>query len=386
MHRRDFLRYAALSGLPLVAGRGTAADPAPHDATPFPGMILREREPANLEFPFSSLDRFVLPNERFFVRCHFAMPKVEPKDYRLKVEGAVDHPLELSLDDLRKMSAQTRPLTIECAGNSRVFLTPRARGVGWQLGGVGNAEWTGVPLAAVLERAGVRSQAVEIVLEGADSGAINDEPKSPGPIHFARSLPVAKAKNPEGVLLADKMNGTDLPREHGAPLRAVVAGWYGVASVKWLTRVIAVERPFRGFWQTFDYSYFVRTNGLPVMTAIAAMHVKSAIARPAQGDVVPAKGTQRVFGAAWTGEGEVRKVEVSTDGGQGWNEAKLLDKPVPHAWRLWEYQWKTPDRPGQYTLMARATDSQGRTQPMKRDPDLRNYMISHVLPVEVEVR
>jgi DMSO/TMAO reductase YedYZ molybdopterin-dependent catalytic subunit len=388
MHRRDFLATAALSGLPLVVGNSRVAAQVPPDVVSFPGLILRDHAPPNREFPFSSLDRFLVPNERFYVRNHFATPKIDPASYRLRVEGAVEKSLELSLDEIRKLPSQTRPLTIECAGNGRVYLTPKARGANWQQGAVGNAEWTGVPLAAVLEQAGVKTtaQQAEVVLEGADSGTLNDEPKSPGPIHFARSLPIAKARQAEGVLLAYKMNGADLPPDHGAPLRAVVAGWYGMASVKWLTRIVVVERPFRGYWQTFDYSYFIRENGLPVQRAIAQMQVKASIARPAEGEVVPVRNTHRIFGAAWTGEADISKVEVSTDGGKSWHEASLLEKPVRYAWRLWEYLWKTPEKPGRHTLMARATDSRGNTQPMQRDPDRRTYMISHVVPVEIEVR
>jgi DMSO/TMAO reductase YedYZ molybdopterin-dependent catalytic subunit len=384
MHRRDFL-YSAAS-LPLVFGAGRAAQPSPSDVVSFPGLIVRENEPANLEFPFSSLDRFVVPTERFYVRSHFATPKIDPRSYKLRVEGDVDRPVELSLDELKRLPSQTRPVTFECAGNGRVFLVPKARGVAWQFGAVGNAVWTGVPLAAVLERAGVKSNAVEVILEGADNGTINDDPKSPGPIHFARSLPIAKARQADGVLLAHTMNGADLPTEHGSPLRAVVSGWYGMASVKWLTRIVVVERPFRGFFQTMDYSYFIHEHGIPVLRAVSEMHVKASIARPAHGEVVPVKSTHRISGAAWTGEAEVSKVEVSTDGGRAWHEATLLEKPVRYAWRLWEYLWKTPEQPGWYTLMARATDSRGNTQPAKHDPDRRTYMISHVIPAEIEVK
>jgi DMSO/TMAO reductase YedYZ molybdopterin-dependent catalytic subunit len=385
-HRRDFLRSAAaLPALPLLARR--AVGQPPPDVVSFSGLIVREAEPHNLEFPFTTLDRFVLPTERFYVRNHFAVPKIDPADWKLKVEGAVEKPLELTLDELKKLPSATRPVTLECAGNGRVFLTPKASGVAWQLGAVGNAEWTGVSLAAVLDRAGVTTKAdtAEVVLEGADQGAITADPKSPGPIHFARSLPIRKARQPE-VMLAWAMNGADLTPDHGSPLRAVVPGWYGMASVKWLTRVVVTERPFRGWWQTLHYSYFVREGGLPVLRPLSEIQVKASIARPALGEVVPAKSAHRVFGAAWTGEGEIARVEVSTDGGATWADATLIDKSVKYCWRLWEYLWKTPDRRGKYTLMARATDSRGRTQPTQRNPDLRGYAIHHVIPVEVEVR
>jgi DMSO/TMAO reductase YedYZ molybdopterin-dependent catalytic subunit len=380
MNRREFLGTAALT----APGVRLLARESPPEAV-FPGMIIREREPLNLEFPFSSLSTWQLPNERFYIRNHFAAPKIDPNSWRLRVEGAVSRPLELSLADLRQMPTVKKPLTLECAGNGRVYLTPKVRGVAWQFGAVGNAEWTGIALSDILDRAGLKLSAVEIVLEGADRGTVNDDPKSPGPIAFARSLPVAKAKSPE-VVLAYQMNDQPLPHEHGAPLRAVVGGWYGMASVKWLTRVVAIEKPFGGFWQTFDYSLFRRENGLPVMAPITEMQVKAQIARPAVGDVVPVNSSHRVYGAAWTGEANVSRVDISIDGGSTWAPAKLIDREAPMAWRFWEFDWKTPDRPGRAVLMARATDSRGRTQPMERDADRRTYVVNHVVPVEVELR
>jgi DMSO/TMAO reductase YedYZ molybdopterin-dependent catalytic subunit len=378
MNRRNFLGAGlAIAALPRLF--------AQDDESRFPGMILREREPLNLEFPFRALSQWIIPNEQFYVRNHFTAPKLDPATWRLRIEGAVEKPMDLSLDDLKRIPSVTRPLTLECAGNGRVYLTPRVRGVAWQLGAVGNAEWTGVPLAEILQRVGAKSSAVEVVLEGGDRGAINDDPKSPGPIAYSRSIPVAKAKKPE-VLLAHSINGQPLPLDHGAPLRAVVGGWYGMASVKWLTRIIVVEKPFGGFWQTFDYSTFSREYGNPVMTPITEMQVKSSIARPSFGDTVRRNNTQRIFGAAWSGESSIEKVEISADGGTNWSAATLIDKEAPMTWRFWEYQWKTPATAGRAVLMCRATDRHGRTQPMQRDIDRRTYVINHVIPVNVEVR
>jgi DMSO/TMAO reductase YedYZ molybdopterin-dependent catalytic subunit len=275
-------------------------------------------------------------------------------------------------------------LTLECAGNGRAFLSPKAKGVQWELGAVSTAEWTGVPLAALLEKAGVKKGAVDVVLEGTDTGEPKNDAKPAGALHFTRGLPLEKATKPE-VLLAYKMNGAALPANHGFPLRAVVGGWYGVASIKWLSRILVTDRPFAGFDQSIDYSVWERRSGIPSLVPLTEMEVKSSIARPVAGDVVAAKEDYRVYGAAWTGEAEVSKVEVSTDGGSNWQEAKLLGKPVPFAWRLWEYVWK-PAKAGKYTLLSRATDTRRRIQPPERDPDRRNYAVNHVLPVEVEVR
>ncbi len=169
-------------------------------------------------------------------------------------------------------------------------------------------------------------------------------------------------------------------------MRAVVAGWYGMASVKWLKRITVTDRPYQGYFQTFMYTVWDRRHGQPSLVPVREMQVKSEIARPAAEEVVAANTNYRVHGAAWAGEEEVRRVEVSTDGGKSWAEAKLLDKAARYTWQRWEYPWQTPERAGRRVLMARATDAQGRTQPMKRDEDLRDAMISHVLPVAVEVR
>ena len=377
--RRDVLKAAPLAALPFVVGRAFAADP-PADA-PFPGMIVRMNEPRNLEYPLTSLKTWVTPNEQFYVRSHFAVPKVDPKTWKLTVEGEVENRVELTLEELRALPAVNRPTTLECAGNNRGFLVPAAAGVGWGTGAVSNAEWTGVPLSAVLDKAKVKPGAVEVILVGADSGTVTG---SPGAIHFDRSLPLEKARKPE-VLLAYKMNGDDLPAAHGAPVRAVVGGWYGMASVKWLTRLIVTAKPHAGFWQTTDYSYFRRKGGLPEVVPITVMQPKASIARPALHEVVPAGKPYTVYGAAWAGESKVAKVEVSADGGKTWATAKLTGEDKPFCWRTWEHAW-TPAQRGPVKLVARATDAAGATQPEKHDPDRRNYMINHLVPVEVLVK
>lgn len=381
LDRRTFLGGAAVGALPLACptlDRAAAGEGAP-------GVIVRQKKPDNLEFPFASLDSFLTPNEQFYVRTHFEVPKLDTRSWKLKIEGAVDRPFDIGIDELRKMPSHTLTALLECSGNGRVFLKPPQLGLRWELGGVSNAEWTGVRLSDVLERAGVRGDAVEVVLEGADKGQFQSpNPKTPGVIHYARGLPLKKARRPE-VLLAYRMNGKDLPAAHGAPVRAVVAGWYGMASVKWLQRIIVSDRPFLGYFQTFMYTVWHRRNGLPELEPVSAIEVKAQIARPTAAEVVKAGSKYRIFGAAWAGESEIARVEISTDGGKSWSDAKLLDKSVPYSWRMWEHHWPTPKQAGSYVLMARASDARGRRQPMERDDDRRDAVISHVLPVEVEV-
>jgi DMSO/TMAO reductase YedYZ molybdopterin-dependent catalytic subunit len=356
------------------------------EAQAFAGLIVRERNPENLEFPFSALSSFITSNEQFFVRSHFGVPRLERDTWRLVIEGRVKQPCEITYDELRQMPSRSVTMTLECAGNSRVFLSPKVGGLQWELGAVSNAEWTGVPLAAVLKRAGVKAGVAEVVLEGADNGAITKEPVSPGKIHYARSLPLAKALMPE-VILAYSMNGEALSHSHGFPLRAIVPGWYGMASVKWLTRLVVTDTAFRGYFQTSDYTFWEQRDELPIqLLPVTEVEVKAEIARPALHEIIPSDAIYRIYGAAWTGESEVTKVEVSTDGGSRWEQAQLLGEPVPYAWRLWEHYWRTPGQPGARTLMARATDARGDVQPMQRDVHRGSYVISHVQPIEVEVR
>ena len=349
------------------------------------GLIVREQEPLNLEMPFSKLSGFTTPNESFYVRCHFSIPEIAAADWRLKVEGEVEAPFELGYDDLLQMETRTAPATLECAGNNRIFLEQKVKGVQWELGAVGNASWTGVPLSALLARAKVKPGAIEVILEGADEGEIANPPRPAGKIRFARSIPLNKAQ--DDVLLAYEMNGEKLSAAHGFPLRAIVPGWYAMASIKWLRRIIVTSKPFAGYYQSIDYSYWERTSGeLPTLRPLAEQQLKAEIARPENGAAVPANATVKVHGAAWGGAAEIAKVEISTDDGRTWSAAQLLGEPVKDAWRLWEYDWRTPATPGPQTLMARATDSRGHTQSPARNADHGTYMISHVLPIRVEVR
>lgn len=350
----------------------------------FAGSIVRQKDPDNLEYPFTSLDGLFTPNELFYVRSHFERPEVDPQNWRLTVTGAVERVLEIGYDELRRMPCRTEPALLECSGNSRVFLEPPQSGIRWELGAVSNAEWTGVPLVDLLARAGVKETAVEVVLSGADQGTFEEpDPPTPGRISYARSLPLAKARQPQ-VLLAYKMNGQNLPPEHGFPVRAVVPGWYGMASVKWLRSIEVTERAYHGYFQTLMYAIWERRGELPDLVPVGEIQVKAEIARPVLHEVVPAGASCRIFGAAWTGEGIVSRVDLSTDGGSTWSPARLTSEPIPYVWRLWEYDW-TPTERAPHTLMARATDDRGREQPLERNKDRRDAVISHVLPVEVFV-
>jgi len=348
------------------------------------GRIVRSEEPLNLEMPFETTEGFITPTRSFYVRTHFPIPNIDRDAWWLHVEGEVEKRFAINYGELVELESLTVPVTLECAGNNRNFLEPKVKGVQWHLGAVGTAEWTGVPLSALLDRALVSPRAREVILEGADGGILEDAKSPPGELKFARSIPLNKAR--ADVLLAYKMNGSELPAEHGFPLRAIVPGWYAMASIKWLQRVIVTDQPFTGYYQTIDYAYWKRRGDIAELAPLAEMQVKAEIAKPSQGEIIPANSSVRVHGAAWASDGEIAKVELSADGGTTWNVAKLLGESTQNAWRLWEFDWQTPGKAGKQILVARATDSLGRTQPVEHDPDRGTYMINHLLPITVEVR
>jgi DMSO/TMAO reductase YedYZ molybdopterin-dependent catalytic subunit/rhodanese-related sulfurtransferase len=336
----------AVAGLPVVTtGPGSA------------GLVVHRAHPLNCETSIAALiGGVVMPNARFYVRNHFATPRLDPLSWRLEVNGLVDHPLRLRLRDLHNMRSETLVATLECAGNGRSAFDPPAEGEQWQLGAVSTAEWTGVPLAEILGRAGLTPEAVEIVFRGADQGSAGD---AADPIRFERSLPVTGAGQP-GSLLAYAMNGEPLPLEHGYPLRLIVPGWYAVASVKWLTEIEAIGSPFTGFFQTRRYVYETERNGTVAREPVRLQHVRSVITQPSAGQQVTA-GDLVIRGVAWSGAAPIGTVEVSIGGGP-WHNARLIGQPHRHSWRWWELLTRI-DSPGETTLRARATDLAGRTQP-----------------------
>ncbi len=336
--------------------------------------------PENSETPLDKVCSWVTPNRLFFVRNHFAAPAIDLSTWKLTVEGCVEEPMEWTWDELAALSERSVFATVECAGNGRSFLRPAAPGVPWGAGAIGHGEFTGVPVRELLERAEIRPGAVEVLFEGADEGTESDHPAL---MHFARSLPLAKALDSD-TLLAFRMNGEPLEAAHGFPVRLFVPGWYGVASVKWLRRIEVLDRPFAGYFQSVKYTVR-RPNaaGKLEKVSVSSIAVKSEILRPQPGAVL-GLGANRVFGVAWAGERAVAEVEVSVDCGSSWQRAQLLGPRVPYSWSLWEYRWEVAE-PGSYTLLARAIASDGQVQPLTHDPRNGGYMIHHSRPITVRV-
>jgi DMSO/TMAO reductase YedYZ molybdopterin-dependent catalytic subunit len=236
----------------------------------------------------------------------------------------------------------------------------------------------------LLERAGLADDVCEIVLQGADRGLAKEEPKPPSPISYARSIPRARAMEPD-VLIVYQMNGEDLTPDHGYPLRAIVPGNYGMSSVKWLTDVVAVAQPFRGYWQTADYAYWDDSEGIPVRRPLAEMKLKAQIARPRVYERLEPGRPYTVFGAAWAGDTDVTEIWISLDDGKSWVQGDFVDPMCRHTWRRWKYDWTTPVRQGRYTLLARARGADARAQPDGHNPNFGSYVIDHPLPIEVYV-
>lgn len=347
------------------------------------GLIIRELEPVNFEYPFDQLNAFLTPNDLFYIRSHFKAPQLDRETYQLSVGGHVEQPFTITYRELLSLPSITRPATLECAGNGRIFLVPQVKGAQWQLGAVSTAAWTGVPLSALLDRAGLKQGACEIVFEAADTGKPKEEPVPPVDTPYTRGIALEKA---EDVLIAYAMNGEELPVDHGFPLRVIVPGHYGMASVKWLTHIRVLDQPFQGYWQTSDYAYWDDQDGNPVRKPISVMALKSAIARPGPREVVQAGQTYTVFGAAWGGDTPVAQVEVSADDGQTWQPARFLDEAQPFVWRRWQFDWQVPQRKGTHLLRSRATDAAGHTQPETHDQRFGTYVIHHTFPIEVSVR
>ena len=313
----------------------------------------------NKGMPLEGLRYPITPTGMHYLLVHFDIPNVNVREWRLRVEGLLSNPLSLSLNDIKARPAITITVTMECAGNGRALLTPRPISHPWLVGAVGTAEWTGVPLRGLLDEAGLRDDATEIVFSGSDRGVEG------GHVHaFERSLSRDEACRND-VILAYEMNGRALPPQHGYPLRLIVPDWYGMASVKWLERIESRSEPFPGYQMTQSYRYANDADdpGEPV----TLIRVRALMAPPGIPDfltrarLVPA-GPITLSGRAWAGRAGVTRVDVSTDDGVTWSPAHLDGPLSPFAWRAWSFHWDA--LPCHHTLSVRPTDRQGDVQPL----------------------
>ncbi len=377
--RREFLTgtaraafgAAALSALPAWAHHALAAAAAPD-------FIERNDWPEHWESTIAALGRApITPNDVFFARSHFPVPKIDIATWKLEVSGLVNTPLSLTLDELRAMETTDLTCVLECAGNGRGLMKlHNTSGTQWEYGAVGNAAWAGPRLSVLLARAGVKAEAQHVWFEAMDFAPMPATPP------FSRSIPIAKAN--ADVVLAHSMNGTALTPLHGAPLRAVVPGWFGMASTKWIAKISVEAEPSSNHFMAKGYRY-VEPGGDPATSPpVEDLRVKSLITRPLEGARVT-PGSVRVQGYAWAGVSGVKLVEVSIDGGKTWKAAGFSGDATPYAWRQWatEFDLKTPKK---VTLMARATDGAGNVQPLEAKINASGYGNNSIHRVNVDVR
>jgi len=385
LDRREFLKASASSLVLGVTGSASAPlwaadsllgpaglpsgalDSSRLDALPGKQPLIKKTfRPPNYETPFPYLDQAFTPNDAFFVRYHLAgIPQVDAASWKLSVGGeAADKPFLLTLEQLKRdyEAVEIAALCI-CSGNRRGLSEPHVPGVQWGYGAMGNAKWKGARLKDVLARAGIKKEAVEVVIDGADGPVLERTPD------FVKSIPLWKAQE-ENTILAYEMNGEPLPHWNGFPVRAVVPGWTATYWMKHLTSIQLVSQPFKGFWMASAYR--IPKGKFPVVdrflsqetetnTPITEMVVSSLITNLQDGAVLPAGKPAIVRGVAWDGGYGIADVQVSIDGGQSWRPAELGPQLGRYAWRQWSYAVASP-QPGSYTVMAKATNRVGASQ------------------------
>jgi sulfane dehydrogenase subunit SoxC len=332
----------------------------------------------NHGLPLEALRYDITPAGLHYLLIHYDIPAVDAAVFTLEVDGAVETPLRLSLDDLKQRERVSMPVTFECAGNGRALLRPRPLSQPWLTEAVGTAEWAGTPLAPLLAEAGVWPEAIEVLFTGLDRGVEGGTPQA-----YERSLPLADTRD---ALLAYEMNGAPLPPQHGFPLRLVVPGWYGMTNVKWLARVTLLEQPFDGYQNAVAYRIYGADGAAG--ESVTRMLPRSLMVPPGVPDFMSRErhleaGPVTVTGRAWSGFGSIERVDVSTDGGATFAPAELDGPLGPAAWRGWRFQWDAP--PGEHVLCSRATDAAGNEQPLAAPWNLKGYANNAVERIPVVV-
>ena len=318
-------------------------------------MRVMTEKPLNAETPIESLRTWTTDNAVFFKRNQGQMMQrpVKLSSWKLSVEGLVKHNLTLTFKDIRRMPKVEMANTLECSGNSRSLLEEKASGNPWTIGGVGNAIWGGIWLKDLLAMAELGKGARHVSFEGFD------KPLGSAGIKFIRSIPLEKAI--DSTLVAYEMNGQPLPLKHGYPLRALALGWTGANCVKWLHKITVLDQPHEGFFMDRVYRVFQKGEDPKTGKVVKDINIKSIIVEPLNDETLPA-GIVPIRGAAYAGEAGIKAVDVSVDDGQTWLPAKLIGPHETYAWRHWEYLWEARQT-GEFTIMARATNTIGRQQP-----------------------
>ncbi|MBY0123320.1 sulfite oxidase [Bacillus sp. S/N-304-OC-R1] len=333
--------------------------------------------PENQETPFRFIQTALVPTNLFYRRNHFSYPAM--LNHWLPINGHVKTPLLVSMQDILRLPSKTIKVTLECSGNKRSLFEPKVFGEQWEKGAINQGNWKGVSLRTLLEQAGLKEGAAEVVAEGYDYGKRTDSDQ----VHtFARSLPLEKALHPD-TLIAYEYNHQPLPFKHGYPFRLIVPQWYAMASVKWVKQITVIQTHFEGPFQSTDYVYYPYKENDNDAFPVTTLNINSTIQLPLHMEFLDT-GKHLIKGIAWTGEGYITKVEVSTDYGQTWTNAVLSQDRNKYGLVSWSYQWSVSE-PGEYAIMSRATDSLARTQPAKAFWNRKGYGYNAVDQIKVKV-
>jgi sulfite dehydrogenase len=389
--RRTFLKTAgALTAAAAFGGIPAELFASEQRLVRFPektDLILLTSRPPQLETPVHYFKEYITPNDALFVRWHIAnVPtSVDLNAWRLKVSGNTEKDLLLSMDALQKFEKVTYTAVIQCSGNGRSFFDPRVAGGEWGNGAMGNVTWAGARLKDILAMAGLRAGSVDATFNGLDT------PPLPTVPDFVKSLPIDKALE-DDVIVAYEMNGAPLPMLNGFPVRLIVPGWYATYWVKALSDITVLSKPFEGFWMKKAYRIpddpcgCVPPGTEPKKTVpINRMTIRSLIIDPVEKAEFRVNQQVEITGIAFSGGHGIKSVLVSVDGGKNWGEAKLGEERGKYSWTRWSYAWR-PVKSGEYTLMARATDSIGESQPFEGLWNPAGYLWNRIERTEVVVR
>ena len=324
-------------------------------------------DPSVIGLQVESMNRDIIPNDNFFVRSHSNQPKIDMSTWKLDIYSDDKHIKSFDYDQIMSLDSTEFKNVLECAGNSRAAIQPPVEGLLWDNSGVSSASWEGISVSQILE--GIQTKGcTEVAFIGADTGL---NPTTNKMENFGASLPIEKALLPE-IQIVHTMNGEPLPESHGYPLRLIVPGWYGMASVKWITEIRLLSKAYYGFHQS-EYYVYQKLGNLDSENPerVTAMQVKSLITSPNRGQSFP-ECPVTISGKAWTGTGNISKVEISLDEGDSWNEATLSSNNHPRHWTSWEYILENAN-PGYYIVQSRASDSEGNIQPEKFEWNFRGF-------------
>lgn len=344
-----------------------------------PYLLTRNLFPENQECPIHFLEHSTTSMNYFYRRNHFPYPEINQDAFSLPIEGFVSTPHIFTYEELLSFPSKTIKVLLECSGNKRAAFKPKVFGEQWEAGALSQAYWKGVSLNTLFKYTGISSLAKEVIFEGYDYGERTDVKDT---YRFARSLPIEKAIHPD-TIIAYEVNGEMIPFKHGYPLRLIVPQWYAMASVKWLKRIIVLDREFHGPFQKIDYMYYPNQHNDSGSWPVTTMQVNSTIQQPLNLTKLK-KGHHVIKGMAWTGEGVVEKVEVSLDQGHTWHQASFQSQADPYTWVQWNYHWNVLNK-GVYSLWTRAIDSRGRTQPLHAFWNRNGYGYNAICKIEVKI-